>query len=329
MTHFAEAGYQTPDRYIDGDLPAYTSPTAYICDNAALYGATPGHDEIDNRFVWERDEALAALGEAIRIIAHGVTATGTQLADERESLIWGIVNTLENQRARLSREIDQLTRSRSETSRPETIEDLKRAQDGTEITAHALETKTYRARILGDRSDAFEQMRDFAADAYNVETGKTWRPRNRSHVSRTGTLTAASIDARDFIRARKERETNAHLPTGTLIAFAGGKDYNDIDAIHRILDMAHAKHADMILVHGGAKGAETIAAAWADSKGVNQIVSQPDWKRHAKAAPFRRNDEMLKLLPIGLIATPGSGITDNLVDKAREMGIPVHQLNAD
>ena len=38
---------------------------------------------------------------------------------------------------------------------------------------------------------------------------------------------------------------------------------------------------------------------------------------------FRRNDDLLNLLPKGVIAFPGSGITDNLVDKAKRLGIPV------
>ncbi|MCY4397576.1 MAG: DUF2493 domain-containing protein, partial [Rhodospirillaceae bacterium] len=46
------------------------------------------------------------------------------------------------------------------------------------------------------------------------------------------------------------------------------------------------------------------------------------------AAPFRRNDELLNLLPKGVIAFPGSGITENLVDKARQLGIPVQRIAA-
>ena len=58
------------------------------------------------------------------------------------------------------------------------------------------------------------------------------------------------------------------------------------------------------------------------------MVCKPDWNRHGKAAPFRRNDELLNLLPKGLIAFPGSGITDNLVDKAVKLGIPVMRAAA-
>ena len=98
------------------------------------------------------------------------------------------------------------------------MRDLERAQDGTEVKAWELQLLTDRAHNLGDRSDAFETMRDLAADAYRVETGNTWRPRHGSHTSQTGKLTSAAIDARDFARARKDRETRSHLPEGTLVA---------------------------------------------------------------------------------------------------------------
>jgi hypothetical protein len=80
----------------------------------------------------------------------------------------------------------------------------------------------------------------------------------------------------------------------------------------------------MVLLHGGSpKGAERIAACWADSRKVRQIAFKPDWTRHAKAAPFKRNDQLLEVLPIGVIVFPGTGIQDNLADKARTLGIPV------
>jgi hypothetical protein len=80
----------------------------------------------------------------------------------------------------------------------------------------------------------------------------------------------------------------------------------------------------MVLLHGGSpKGAEKIAACWADNRNCPQIVFRPDWARHGKAAPFKRNDQLLDVLPIGLVVFPGSGITDNLADKAQMLGIPL------
>ena len=295
------------------------SVTATVCDNAALFGAAPERDEFDSREVWDADDATDAVSEAFRIIAEGVAPDGFQIADERESLLWGFVNMLDAQVRRLDRSVDRLS--------PE-LRDLQRAQDGTEVKSRELELVTDRARNLGDRRDAFEQMRDAVAEQYRTETGDVWRPRRGSNVSQTGKLTAASIDARDFMRARKDRETRAHLPEGTLVAIAGGKDVRDPGAVFARLDTTKAKYPDMVLAHGGGPGVEKIAASWAERNGVHQVVCKPDWNAHGRAAPFRRNDELLNLLPKGVIAFPGSGITDNLVDKARQLGIPVHRCNA-
>ena len=244
---------------------------------------------------------------------------GLQLADERESLLWGFVNMLDAQTQRLDRAADKLG--------PE-LRDLQREQDGTEIKSFELELLTDRARNLGDRRDAFETMRDAAAENYRAVTGNTWRPRRGSHTSQTGQLTSAAIDARDYQRARKDRKTQAHLPQGTLVAVAGGKDIADPAAVIARLDKAREKYADMVLVHGGGPGVEKIAASWAERNGIDQVVCKPDWDRHGRAAPFRRNDELLNLLPKGVIAFPGSGITENLVDKARTLGIPVQRCAA-
>ncbi len=295
------------------------SVTAAVCENAALFGAAPERGEVDTREVWDADDATDALAEAFRILAEGVAPDGVQLADEREQMLWGFVNMLHAQTQRLDRSVDRLT--------PD-MRDFQSAQDGSEVKARELELLTDRAQNLGDRRDAFEQLRDAAAEQYRAVTAETWRPRHGSHTSRTGALTSAAIDARDFVRARKDRETRAHLPAGTLVAIAGGKTVADAGAVIRSLDKARAKYADLVLVHGGGPGVERIAAQWAERNGVHQVVCKPDWQRHGRAAPFRRNDELLDLLPKGVIAFPGGGITGNLVDKARQRGIPVMKAAA-
>jgi len=135
---------------------------------------------------------------------------------------------------------------------------------------------------------------------------------------------------RDYLAARRRAETELRIPAGTRIAFTGGMDCNDHRRIWAVLDKARAKHPDMVLLHGGSpRGAERIAACWADHHKVAQIVFKPDWTRHAKAAPFKRNDQMLEALPAGLVAFPGSGISANLADKARKLGIPVWRHSAE
>ena len=109
---------------IDTFESAGQSATATVCENAALYGAAPERGEFDSRDVWDADDATDAVGEAFRILAQGVAPDGVQLADERESLLWGFVNCLDAQVRRLDRAVDRLS--------PE-LRDLQKAQDGTEI----------------------------------------------------------------------------------------------------------------------------------------------------------------------------------------------------
>ena len=293
------------------------SPTAVICENLEQFGGAPARGDPDTRAIWDHDEALLGLDKVVNLFVDEIAPDGTQLADERESLLWGFVNTLHMQTVRLDRAVDRLA--------PE-LKNLQHAQDGTEINAWELERIIERARNLGDRRDAFEQLRDAAAEHYRRDTGKTWRPRHGSHTSRTAQLTSAAIDARDFLRARENEKTQAHLPEGTLVAVTGSKPVENAQTICTALDHVHGKYPDMVLVHGGGPGAEKIAARWAESKGVHQVVCRPDWNAHGRAAPFRRNDQLLKLLPKGLISFPGSGVSENLVDKATQLGIPVHRI---
>ncbi len=44
--------------------------------------------------------------------------------------------------------------------------------------------------------------------------------------------------------------------------------------------------------------------------------------------PFKCNDQMLAALPIGVIAFPGSGVSQSLADKARKMGIAVWRFDS-
>jgi len=138
-----------------------------------------------------------------------------------------------------------------------------------------------------------EFRRDGAADLLSIHAGAAWRPHARAMVTGT-TMTAAMIDSREFINARRRADAETLLPKGTRIAFAGGVDCNDHNGIWAVLDKAQAKHPDMVLLHGGApRGAEKIAACWADARKVTQNVFQPDWARHSKAAPLNRHDPLL------------------------------------
>ena len=127
----------------------------------------PARGEPDTRAIWDHDEALAGLETILDTIVDDIAPDGTQFADERESLLWGFVNTLHMQTVRPDRTVDKLSPK---------LRDLQSAQDGSEVQAWELERVIERAQHLGDRRDAFEQLRDAAAERYRSDTGNTCMP---------------------------------------------------------------------------------------------------------------------------------------------------------
>jgi hypothetical protein len=162
-------------------------------------------------------------------------------------------------------------------------------QDGSEIRLVELERLVAEGLTLIERRSSMELFRDLAADQFERHTGSSWRPRSGSMANHR-TLTAAMIDSRDLLAAKRRAETEVLLPVGPKIAFTGGLDFNDHSAIWATLDKVHGKHPEMVLLHGGSpNGAERIAACWADNRNVTQVVFKPDWNRHVRAAPMPAN----------------------------------------
>ncbi len=288
------------------------SPTDHVLTELQMYGYRPFQDEPDPRPLPEAPLIAGAVADIFD--AFVATLSDTRLEPDLEELLWATVNLFQRAADRIERDLDKNEQAQKSS---------QKEQDGSEIRSVELERVTAEGQTLIERRDAMEFCRDRAAEHFERHTGSAWRPRSGSMVNRHA-LTAAVIDSRDFVAARRRADTEVLMPAGAKIAFTGGLDFNDHAVIWDRLDKVHAKHPDMVLLHGGSpKGAERIAAAWADNRKVTQISFKPDWTRHAKAAPFRRNDAMLEALPIGVIVFPGTGIQENLADKARRLGIPV------
>ena len=297
--------------------PHSSSPTGSLLDELQLYGYRPFQDEPDPRPLPEARTVAGAVADIFD--AFVATMRDTRLEPDLEDLLWSTVNLFHRAVARIERELDDNEQAQRRG---------QKEQDGSEIRSVELERLTAEGMTLIERRNSMEFFRDQAAEQFERHTGSTWRPRSGSMVNHRA-LTSAMIDSRDFLAAKRRVETQVLLPAGPKVAFTGGLDFNDVSVIWDRLDKVHAKHPDMVLLHGGSpKGAERIAAKWADHRKVPQIAFKPDWTKHAKAAPFKRNDQMLDVLPIGVIIFPGTGIQDNLADKAKKLGIPVWKFGA-
>lgn len=292
--------------------PAEPGSTAYLLQEMQLFGHRPYEDEPDPRPLPDARLAGGAIADMFDALAGCIAET--RIEPDLDDLLWNLVNIFHRAGERVERSLDdneQLQRR------------LQREQDGSEIRSVELERATREGISLIERRDAMEFFREAAAEQFRLLLRKAWAPRTGSRIQHRA-MTASLIDSRDFLDARLRQKASALLPEGTRIAFTGGSDCSDHAAIWEALDKAKARHPEMILLHGATPtGAERAAACWADSRGVAQVAFRPDWNRHGKAAPFKRNDRMLEAIPVGLIIFPGTGIQDNLADKAAKIGIPL------
>ena len=291
-----------------------TSPTGHVIEDLELYGYRPSEDEADPRITPEDHVIQTAVADIFDALISSMA--DTSLDFDLDEIMWSTVNTFHRAVERIERKLDDNEQAQKR---------LQREQDGSEVKSVQLETLIGIGQSLIERRDSMELFRDTAADIYLRTTGTPWSPRSGSRVNHRQ-MTAAMIDSRDFLAAKRRADNEVLLPSGPKIAFSGG-DTTDHQLIWDKLDQVHAKHPDMVLLHGGTpKGAERIAATWANNRKIPQVAFKPDWTKHAKAAPFKRNDQMLATMPIGVLIFPGTGIQDNLADKARKMGIPVYRF---
>lgn len=246
----------------------------------------------------------------------------TALEADAEDLAWGLVNLFHRAASRRSEQLDRAS---------DEIRALLASADGSEVHSSNLEEQTLRAQSADASMQAFEHMREVAASLYRDEIGSSWKPVSGSRVRHATNLTSAVIDARDFLRVRRERRQVAHSPEGTPVVFAGGRARFESDAdaktyaanIWATLDRVRDAVPDLFLVHGGdSKGADRIAASWAERREAQQLTFALDRRLGARAG-FARNEQMLKLAPRYVIAFPGNGVTERLVIEAKKQRVTV------
>ena len=110
-----------------------------------------------------------------------------------------------------------------------------------------------------------------------------------------------------------------------VVVFSGTRTWTNSTVAHQCVDKLVAKHPDLTIRHGAAKGLDTIVHEYATAQGVPVEPVPADWDALGKSAGAQRNVAMLDAGCIGVVAflQPGSKGTHHMVGEAIKRGIPV------
>lgn len=73
------------------------------------------------------------------------------------------------------------------------------------------------------------------------------------------------------------------------VAIVGSRGFTDSALVERTVKALLDKHSDLVIVSGGAAGADTLAARAGALLGVRTITHWPEWEKFGKSAGFKRN----------------------------------------
>lgn len=108
------------------------------------------------------------------------------------------------------------------------------------------------------------------------------------------------------------------------VLVCGGRDWEDELAVELALNCLNELHGIECIVHGAARGADTLAMQWANRRGVKHRPFPANWDAHGLGAGRRRNRQMLREAePDLVVAFPGGSGTLDMIEISEKAGIPV------
>ena len=119
------------------------------------------------------------------------------------------------------------------------------------------------------------------------------------------------------------------LPVGTRILVVAEGTALDKQGIARFLEGHKNVFPDLVLVHTGAPGAESVAGEWAERNEVPQIIYAPDPAGETAARRKARHEAMFNITgPERIYDLSAAGHQSELADVARQRGRPVVTMQA-
>jgi hypothetical protein len=104
----------------------------------------------------------------------------------------------------------------------------------------------------------------------------------------------------------------------------GGRTFYDVNLLNQVLDEMHTAEPITLIIQGLARGADMLAARWADKNNIPIESYRAEWNKYGKPAGAIRNWVMLKEgKPDMVVAFPGGKGTADMINQTRIAKIPL------
>lgn len=140
-------------------------------------------------------------------------------------------------------------------------------------------------------------------------------------------LSGFDMDQLVGVFARVHGAVADSVVAGFKVLVCGGRDYFDRERVFAVLDGLHRNLAIALIIHGAAKGADSLAGEWADSHGVEQTgdrfkIAPLDWQiLGPKAGPLRNQQMLDECKPDLVVVFPGGRGTACMLRLAKVAGV--------
>lgn len=116
------------------------------------------------------------------------------------------------------------------------------------------------------------------------------------------------------------------------IIIAGSRDFTDyrllLQKVDDIIEELECDRNKIIIVSGGARGADLLGEKYADECGFPVAKFEADWDKHGKSAGYKRNKEMAKYGDVLIAFWDGqSKGTGHMIDLAKNHKLKVYVIN--
>jgi SLOG family YspA-like protein len=107
----------------------------------------------------------------------------------------------------------------------------------------------------------------------------------------------------------------------------GGRDFADRGLFERAMAQLFADRGRPAkIVHGGARGADTMGGELGEKLGLPTVAVMADWSIGRKAGPIRNQRMLDEHAPDLVVAFPGGRGTADMVRRARKSGVEVAKI---